>query len=99
MPIHHSVTEYECFLEKEQGEMNVLFSISDDYGYVSRLKAIKKIFFKEIPSLQIDKSVERLGVSEISVRRRDLKSTPQPLRLMSSAKQEGSRNQSLLEIS
>ena len=44
-------------------------------------------FFKSIPSLQIHKSLEGLGVSEISVRRRDLKSPPQTLWLMSSAKQ------------
>ena len=61
--------------------MKVLFSISDEYGYVSRLMAMKKIFFKPISSLQIHKSLEGLGVSEISVRRRDLKSPPQPLRL------------------
>ena len=49
--------------------MNVLFSISYGYGYVSRLIAIKKEIFKAISSLQIDKFLERLGALEISVRR------------------------------
>ena len=51
LPIHHSVTEYECYLEKEQGDwlidwLNVLFSITDGYGFVSRLIAIKKLKIK-----------------------------------------------------
>ena len=46
LPIHHSVTEYECYLEKEQGKLNVLFSIKDVYGYVSRLIAMKKNIFQ-----------------------------------------------------
>ena len=46
LPIHHSVTEYECYLEKEQGKLNVLFSIKDVYGYVSRLIAIRKENFQ-----------------------------------------------------
>ena len=58
--------------------LNVLFSITDGYGYVSRLIAIKKEIFKAISSLPIQKCLKRLDLLE----KRNISSQ----RLMSSGK-------------
>ena len=76
--------------------MNVLFSISDDYGYVSRLIAMKKnIFQSNLILANSYKCGKVRGFGNLREEKRS-KVAPQPLRLMTSAKQGDSVNQFLL---